>query len=127
MFSTDNVDKYILFRRILKNRKDVLQDVHCLYILTVLRQLNKGSNPLSIDFVLRRINRTTSKNIIHASLYSLIDSNYVRQSSGKGSLYYITQEGLQALKDFNDAIECADYVNYNKKPPISKKVKRPGL
>lgn len=127
MIALDHVDKYLLFRRVQINMDDILKDVHTLYVLTILRHVNKGCSSLGISFHLRKIRRATAINIIHSCLYSLITAGYASRSSGKGSLYYITEQGRQALKDFSDAIECADYVNYNKKAPISKKVKRPGL
>jgi predicted transcriptional regulator len=126
MITTDNIDKFILFRRIQINRKDILNDLHTLYVLAILRQAKTGYSILSIAIDLRKIKRATANNLINHALKNLIAAGYARQNS-RGSLYYITQEGLQALKDFNNSIECADYVNYNKKPSISKKVKRPGL
>ena len=125
MIATDHIDKFILFRRVLLNRKDVLNDTHTLYVLVILRSVNKCTS-IGIGFHLRKIKRATAKNIIHDCLKSLITAGYVRQNS-RGSLYYITESGLQALKDFNNALSCADYVNYNKKAPVSKIVKRPGL
>lgn len=126
MINTDNVDKYLLVRRIQLNRTDVLQNVRCFYVIAVLRHVKKGYNMRGIFFELRKIKHTTSYNLIISSLSLLIAAGYVRQNS-RGSLYYITETGIQALKDFNNSIEAADYVNYNKKAPVSKIVKRPGL
>jgi len=121
----DNLDNYLLFRRILINRKDVLRSLLELHVLIVLRKL-KSAGGITVYIELSKIKRTIAKNTVFKCLENLIAAGYARQNA-KGGRYYITEAGLQALKDFNNSIEVADYVNYNKKAPISKIVKRPGI
>lgn len=121
----DNLDHYLLQRRILINRKDILRSLQHLHILIVLRKLKSGSG-IAVFIELKKIKRTTAKNLVFSCLNDLITAGYARQNV-KGGRYYITETGIQALKDFNNSIEAADYVNYNKKAPVSKIVKRPGI
>ena len=121
----DNLDHYLLFRRILINRKDVLKSLLELHVLVILRKLKSG-NGVAVFIELQKIKRTIAKNTVYKCLDNLIIAGYARQNV-KGGRYYITETGIQALKDFNNSIAAADYVNYNKKAPVSKIVKRPGL
>jgi hypothetical protein len=119
----DALDTFTIFRKVQQQRKDLLISTSHLYIMCILRAMKRHGTVVKLGRWLKQHKHTHSFEDIQIALQQLIDINYVRRGGGRGTGYYITQIGLDALQSFNNEIKAATYA----KGPVKVSAKRPTM
>lgn len=127
----DQLDRILLFKPILRRRKDILNNERIFNTFLAIRRLNSlktNSNYISIYYLLKREKRQVRSSQVSFFLNSLSSAGYIRLSSARCPNAYITELGKNVLDQFNQDIINAQYSRKKSELPVKRTgVKRPGL
>lgn len=118
----DFLDKLYLLKT--ATRQKLLYSKPLLYLIISIRYFNRSRqscNNITLFKHLRAIKHSSSLTTVRNNAKVLIDVGYIIGSQARNPTYHITEAGKQALSEFNQAINNAQY-KYRQKDRIVKKI-----